>query len=166
MSPHRFRTATLAAAALTLAASAWALEAGTAAPALTLPGVADTVNLADLQGKVTYVDFWASWCGPCKQSFPWMNAMQAKYGAKGFQVVGVNLDAKRDDADKFLAQNAAQFTLAFDPKAESAKRFGVKGMPTSVLIDRTGKVVAVHSGFREDERAALEERIATALAAK
>ena len=164
--PLPFSRAATAAAMLALAVSAFALEAGNAAPELTLPGVTDTVNLADLKGKVTYVDFWASWCGPCRQSFPWMNAMQAKYGAKGFQVVGVNLDAKRDDADKFLAQNAARFTLAFDPKAESAKRFGVKGMPTSVLIDRDGKVVALHAGFREDERSALEERIASALAAK
>ena len=108
---------------------AWSLEAGTAAPDLNLPGLKEAVNLAGLKGKVVYVDFWASWCGPCKQSFPFMNELQSKYRAEGFEIVAVNLDAKRDDADKFLAEVPARFTVAFDAKGESAKRFDVKGMP-------------------------------------
>ena len=151
----------------TLAApAAWSIEAGATAPELDLPGLKEAVDLAKLKGKVVYVDFWASWCGPCKQSFPWMNDMLAKYQVQGLEIVGVNLDAKRDDADKFLGLTPARFTLAFDAKAESAKRFGVKSMPTSVLIWRDGKVIAVHNGFREEERAELEGRFSTALAAK
>ena len=145
---------------------AWSLEAGTAAPDLNLPGLKEAVSLAGLKGKVVYVDFWASWFGPCKQSFPFMNELQSKYRAEGFEIVAVNLDAKRDDADKFLAEVPARFTVAFDAKGESAKRFDVKGMPSSYLIGRDGKVVALHKGFKEEDRKALDAGIAQALAAK
>lgn len=154
------------AAATCLALPSQALEAGQAAPEFKLDGLKGPVSSGELKGKVTYVDFWASWCGPCKQSFPWLNEMQAKYGAKGFQVVGINLDKKRDDADKFLAETPASFTIAFDASGDSPKRFQIKGMPSSVLIGPDGKVIAAHNGFREEERKELEERIAKALAAK
>ena len=71
-----------------------AIELGQSAPEVELPG-ASVAHLSDLRGKLVYVDFWASWCGPCKQSFPWMNEMQKKYAARGFQVLAINLDAKR-----------------------------------------------------------------------
>jgi len=164
--PASLRQRVLALCLTTLAASgAWAIEAGAPAPEVNLPGVKDTISLAGLKGKVVYVDFWASWCGPCRQSFPWMNAMQAKYGAKGLQVVGVNLDAKRADADKFLGEVPASFAIAFDAQGDTPKRYAVKGMPTSVLIGADGKVLQVHNGFREDDRKALEDAIAGALAA-
>ncbi len=151
----------------TLAAPAtWALDAGAPAPELNLPGLKDTVNLAGMKGKVVYVDFWASWCGPCKQSFPVMNDLQAKYRAQGLEIVAVNLDAKRGDADKFLAEVPAQFTVAFDAKGDSAKRFEVKGMPSSYLIGRDGKVVAAHKGFKEESGKELDSQIAQALASK
>lgn len=161
----------LAAASLALAAAlstgaAHAVEAGQPAPDIELQYGGGTQKLSDMKGKVVYLDFWASWCVPCRQSFPWMNEMQRKYGPQGLQVVGVNLDAKRADADQFLAQVPAQFAVAFDAKGDSAKRAGVKGMPTSLLIDAQGKVVMVHQGFREDERAELEAKLAAAVAAK
>ena len=144
---------------------ALAIEAGQPAPDVELPAAIDAApRLSALKGKLVYVDFWASWCGPCRQSFPWMNEMQAKYGAKGLQIVAINLDAKRADADAFLAQLPARFGLAFDAAGASAKRFGVKGMPTSVLIGRNGEVLMVHQGFRDDERQALEAKLAAALA--
>jgi thiol-disulfide isomerase/thioredoxin len=148
------------------ASAAHALDAGTPAPELNLPGLTHPVDLAALKGKVVYVDFWASWCGPCKQSFPFMNELQSKYRAKGLEIVAVNLDAKREDADRFLAQVPGQFTVAFDARGESARRFEVKGMPSSFLIGRDGKVLAAHKGFTEEDRAALESRIAHALEAQ
>jgi thiol-disulfide isomerase/thioredoxin len=142
---------------------AWSLEVGAAAPELNLPGLKEAVSLAQLKGKVVYVDFWASWCGPCKQSFPFMNELKAKYGAKGFEVLAVNLDAKRGDADKFLAEVPAQFTVAFDASGDSAKRYEVKGMPSSYLVGRDGKITSSHKGFHEQDRAELESRITKVL---
>lgn len=159
------RLAALCVAALSTTA-AWPLEAGAPAPDLHLPGIKDTVTLSSLKGKVVYLDFWASWCGPCKQSFPFMNELQAKYRAQGFEIVGVNLDAKRDDADRFLTDTPARFTVAFDAKGESARRFEVKSMPSSVLIGRDGRVIATHKGFKDEDRKDLEARIAQAVAAK
>ena len=169
MNPNRI-LASLRLGALCLATlaapAAWSLDAGAAAPDLNLPGLKEAVTLAGLKGKVVYVDFWASWCGPCKQSFPFMNDLQAKYRAQGFEILAVNLDTKRDDADKFLAEVPAQFTLAFDAKGDSAKRFEIKGMPSSYLIGRDGKVVAAHKGFKEQDRKDLEMRITQALVAQ
>jgi thiol-disulfide isomerase/thioredoxin len=146
-------TAVLAAALAFATSNARAVEPGQAAP----------VNLERLQGKLVYVDFWASWCGPCRQSFPWMNEMQAKYGPRGLQVVGVNLDNDSAEATKFLSQVPASFAVAFDPKGDTARRYQVKGMPSSVLIGPDGKVIQVHTGFRADQRAALEAAIVAAL---
>ncbi|MFO1414873.1 MAG: TlpA disulfide reductase family protein [Burkholderiales bacterium] len=152
----------LAAFACAFPLAAAAVESGDAAPAFALPGAkGDTVALDKLRGKVVYVDFWASWCGPCRRSFPWMNDMQAKYGGKGFVVVGVNVDKKRADADRFLAQIPASFTLAFDEAGTTPSAYGVKGMPSSYLIDGTGKVVYVERGFLDEHRDELEQRVAS-----
>lgn len=158
---------TIAAAGLwmALANPAMAVDPGQSAPDIDLATASAMQKLSSLKGKVVYVDFWASWCGPCRQSFPWMNEMQGKYGAKGLQVVGVNLDAKRADADQFLSNWPAKFTVAFDAKGDTAKRFEVKGMPTSVLIGADGKVLAVHQGFKDEDRQELEAKFASALAA-
>lgn len=156
------RMAVVLAAALE-ASTASALDKGAAAPAFELPGKDGTVQLAKYQGKLVYVDFWASWCGPCRQSFPWMNRMQSQFGSKGLRVVAVNLDSQPADAQRFLQQWPAQFTLAFDPTAEAARRFGIKAMPSSVLLGADGKVIATHAGFREEDVGPLEARIAAAL---
>lgn len=145
--------------------SALALEKGAAAPQFDLQGMDGAVQLAKLSGKVVYVDFWASWCGPCRQSFPWMNEMQAKYGARGLQIVGINVDAKSEDAKTFLATTPAKFTIAFDPKGATPRQYGIKGMPSSVLIGPDGKVLLEHSGFRDADRAELEAKIQSALGA-
>jgi thiol-disulfide isomerase/thioredoxin len=147
------------------ASSAGALEKGAAAPAFDLQGLDGAVKLAKLQGKVVYVDFWASWCGPCRQSFPWMNEMQAKYGARGLQVVGVNVDANMADARQFLAATPARFAIGFDPQGATPRSYGIKGMPSSVLIGPDGKVLLEHSGFRDADRAELESKIQSALGA-
>lgn len=148
------------------ATTAHAIEAGQVAPDIELPGMAGVQSLSELKGKLVYVDFWASWCGPCKQSFPWMNQMQRKYAERGLHIVAINLDAKRADAELFLLSNPAAFALAFDSKGESAKRWAIKGMPTSVLVAADGKVLWVHQGFRLDQRAELEAKLAAALGLK
>jgi len=143
-----------------------ALELGTKAPDFELSGPQGNVKLSSTAGSVVYVDFWASWCGPCKQSFGWMNEMQEKYKAKGFKIIGVNLDGKSEDAKKFLAQNPAKFTVVFDEKGTLPKVYGVKGMPTSFLIGKNGKIVFQHLGFSAADSGNLEKEIKAALEAK
>jgi cytochrome c biogenesis protein CcmG, thiol:disulfide interchange protein DsbE len=140
-----------------------ALEVGQQAPDFDLAGKQGNVKLSDYKGKAVYLDFWASWCGPCKQSFPWMNEMHTKYAAQGFAVVGVNVDAKQVDATNFLEQTPAKFDVAFDAKGASPRAYGIKGMPSSVLIGADGKVLAIHAGFKDEERGALEDKIKSAL---
>lgn len=152
--------------ALALASPVWAVEAGQPAPTLRLATAkGEAIALERLRGQVVYVDFWASWCAPCRRSFPWMNEMQAKYGAQGFAVVGVNVDKKRTDAERFLAQQPAAFTIVFDDGGTTPTAWGVKGMPSSYLVDRTGQIVFVERGFTDENKPAMEQRIAHLLAA-
>jgi len=146
-----------------LSLPALSVEPGNAAPSFELPTKDKPIKLEHFAGKVVYLDFWASWCGPCKQSFPWMNEMQSKYGSQGFQVIGVGLDAKQDDALRFLNTTAANFTVAFDHTGDTPQRFSVKGMPTSVLIGRDGRVLSTHVGFSVQTRESLEHAIVLAL---
>jgi thiol-disulfide isomerase/thioredoxin len=161
--------ACLAAGALTLLA--WALpvlavDPGAPAPAFALPqSGGPLLSLDSLRGHVVYVDFWASWCGPCKQSFPWMNEMQRKYGGKGLTIVGVNVDKRDADAQRFLQQVPADFAIVYDPKGDTPAAFGVKAMPSSYLIDAQGRVAFVEYGFKDERKAELERRIALALGA-
>lgn len=143
-----------------------AVEAGSPAPLFKLPGLAADVDLAALAGQLVYVDFWASWCGPCRLSFPYMNELQARHKGQGLQVVAINVDAKRSDADRFLAANPAQFSIAFDPKGDTPRRWEVKTMPTSALVGRDGRLLWLHRGFRDEDRKDLDARIASALAAR
>ncbi|NTU58867.1 MAG: TlpA family protein disulfide reductase [Chlorobiaceae bacterium] len=144
---------------------ALAVEPGDKAPGFELPGQQGNVTLAEAAGSVVYVDFWASWCGPCRQSFPWMNQLQEKYRASGLKIIAVNVDAKSEDAKKFLAQNPAGFTVAFDPKGVTPSSYGVKGMPTSFLVGRDGKVIFRHLGFNAADKDKIENDIKAALEA-
>lgn len=165
----RLNTVLRGAALAGLLASVWlvkAAELGAPAPAFDLPGSAGNIKLADMKGKVVYLDFWASWCEPCKASFPWLNEMQAKYGAKGLQVVGVNVDAKQDDANRFLTEVPAKFLIAFDRGGGTPKSYGIKAMPSSVLIGPDGKVLFEHKGFHAADKDKLEEKIKLALGGK
>jgi cytochrome c biogenesis protein CcmG, thiol:disulfide interchange protein DsbE len=147
------------------AAAPRAAGVGDVAPAFALADAqAKTVSLASLKGHVVYVDFWASWCGPCRRSFPWMNAMQAKYAPQGFTVVAVNVDKRRGDAERFLADVPAQFTIVFDPAGATPTAYDVKAMPSSVLVGADGKVALVEEGFHDARRDALEAKIRALLA--
>lgn len=116
-------------------------------------------TLAALRGKVVLLDFWASWCAPCRRSFPWMNDLQQRHAAAGFAVLAVNVDHDRALADAFLREVPVSFRLEFDPAGALAQRFDVQAMPTSFLLDRHGQVRMRHAGFREAQRAAREDEL-------
>lgn len=161
--PHPLRRGLLCAAALGAVWHGRAAEVGQSAPPFSLPGRDGNLTLAALQGKVVFLDFWASWCVPCRQSFPWMNQMQARYAARGLHVLAINVDKQRADADAFLAKIPAQFAIAFDASGDTPRAYGVKGMPTSLLIGADAGVVLQHAGFRDDDKGPLEAAIVAAL---
>ena len=130
-----------------------------AAPNITLKFADTTQHLSDFKGKLVYLDFWASWCIPCRKSFPWMNKMHEKYKSKGFEVIAVNLDKDSQLVSKFLKKHPALFKIAYDSSGDTAEQFHVKGMPTSFLISREGKLINVHMGFRQKDIVKLENII-------
>lgn len=128
---------------------------------------AGTIVLAQQEARLVYLDFWASWCAPCKLSFPWMQAIHDRYHDRGLRIIAVGLDKHRQDADRFLESSKPTFTLAFDPAGQSAKKMGLKTMPSAWLI--RGKELQVlhhHAGFRQSDTIQLELVIQQLLAQK
>lgn len=119
--------------------------------------------LSAYEGKVVYLDFWASWCGPCGESFPWLNEMQAKYG-KDMTIVGINVDADARAADKFLQKHPARFDIVKDPAGQLPEHYRIEGMPSAVILDGRGRVLHQHSGFRPEQKQEYEAAIRAALA--
>lgn len=142
-----------AAIAFTLGLAALASPSITASASKAAPNVvvhsADgaTVRLADYKGRVVLVDFWASWCPPCKTSFPALDAIYREFQEQGLEVLAVNVDERRHDADTFLGAHPHGLTVLFDPKGVAPEAFGVKGMPSSFLIDRAGDIRFTHMGY-------------------
>jgi thiol-disulfide isomerase/thioredoxin len=128
-----------------------------AGPAFAAP----ELDLASLKGKVVYIDFW---CGPCRQSFPWMQAMHEKYAKDGLEIIAVNVDQEQKKADAFLAEFNPVFTVKRDPKGELASQFKVQTMPSSFMLDRQGKPRFKHLGFHEKKRSDYEKEIQQLLA--
>src|SRR5476651_43876 len=124
------------------------------------------LDMSAYRGKVVYVDFWASWCGPCKQSFPWLDNLVREYESQNFVVIGVNVDKDRGRAERFLNETPAEFSIVYDPKGELATTYKVAGMPSGILIDRAGHVRFQHAGFSEKQKGLYEEQLQTLLAEK
>jgi cytochrome c biogenesis protein CcmG, thiol:disulfide interchange protein DsbE len=168
--PMRLRTSRVAVALVALwvcASGALAAAVGDEAPAFRLATAEGrTISLDALRGQVVYVDFWASWCGPCRRSFPWMNELQQRYGGRGVAVVAINVDAKREDADRFLRQYPATFAVVFDAAGGTPRAYDVKAMPSSYIVDREGRIAEIEHGFLDDRRVALEEKIRSLIAVR
>ena len=142
--------------------AAIAVEAGAAAPEVAGPWLGksnEAVKLSALRGQVVYVDFWASWCVPCRISMPALDGLYRKHGARGFVVVGVNKDATGADALRFLQRTAVSFPLVSDQDDKAARAFDVKAMPSGYLVDRRGVVRHVHRGFTAETAALVEREI-------
>jgi thiol-disulfide isomerase/thioredoxin len=119
--------------------------------------------LSKHKGDVVYLDFWASWCGPCRKSFPWMNKVQAQYQQQGFRVISINLDADKKLAEKFLIETPATFDVIYDPKGKIARHFKIQGMPSSMLIGRDGEIKSRHTGFFPNKISEYQQEIETLL---
>jgi len=124
---------------------------------------ASDLDLDAYRGKVVYIDFWASWCAPCRESFPWLDQLERQFGSQNLVVIGVNVDHDRDSAERFLNQNFASFPIVYDPLGKIAAAYKVKGMPSAVLIDRTGQVRFEHIGFSSKKTSEYEEQLQTLL---
>ncbi|WP_231759155.1 TlpA family protein disulfide reductase [Microbulbifer elongatus] len=111
------------------------------------------LKLSEQRGEVIMLNFWASWCGPCREEMPLLNDLHARYEPVGFQVWGVNVDANPQDAQAMLNKIPVDFPVLFDSKSDVSKLFGVEAMPSSVFIDRDGNVRYVHKGYRTGDEA-------------
>jgi len=156
----------LAVALVAAASMGFAVEPGAAAPDFRLMPFAGTksASLSDYRGKVVLVDFWASWCGPCRQSLPLYNNLQADFPADDFAIVAIGLDEDTADALAFLREHPIKYTALQNPKGDVAQAFGLKGMPSSYLIDRNGVVRYRHIGFEPRDIDALKREIAALIA--
>ncbi|WP_372862221.1 TlpA family protein disulfide reductase [Spongiibacter sp.] len=146
----------------------FSLELGQLAPSFSLaPLQAESPAQLDsraYRGQVIYVDFWASWCGPCRLSLPQLNTLYRDFSEKGFAVIAVNVDAHRSEALKFLQRRPVDYPVVYDAKRELPALFGVKGMPTAFLLDRQGRVQHIHEGFRPGDAEQLRAMITQLLA--
>jgi peroxiredoxin len=157
--------ALLAFPAIIAAPLAVSLAPGEPAPACSAPLLDGTrsMSVAEYRGKVVYLDFWASWCGQCRESFPFMNDLQRQLAGKDLAIVAVSVDKAADDARRFAARYAARFSLAIDSAGSCPAAYQLPGMPTSFVIDRQGVVRAVHAGFRSGDAEAIRRELANAL---
>lgn len=141
---------------------ALALNEGAEAPACNMKTLGNSnvlLDLKDLRGQVVYVDFWASWCGPCAKSFPFMNKLHGDFKDSGLKIVAINVDEQVADAEAFLNQQPAAFSVALDSEQACAKNFDVQAMPSTYLVDRKGLVRHVHMGFRGSEAESLQSQV-------
>ena len=149
-----------------ISSSLAAEQLNTTAPDFSIESEQLSSSLADLRGQVVYVDFWASWCKPCRKSFPWMNAMQQKYRAAGLQVIAINLDAEQQLADEFLSKTPAAMPIVYDPQGLIAKDYQLLGMPSSYIVDKKGQIRFAHKGFFSDKQNQYEYEINSLLSEK
>jgi thiol-disulfide isomerase/thioredoxin len=126
-------------------------------PSLTEEG--RTYDLARLKGQVVYVDFWASWCGPCRVSFPIIDEIYQELAGRGFLVLAINVDEYPEDAMEFLEALPVSYPVVRDAEGETPAAFGIIGMPTGFLIDQQGTVVKIHQGFRKSDADWLRKEI-------
>lgn len=109
------------------------------------------IELTDFKGKVVLIDFWASWCGPCRKEMPFLIELYHRYGKSSFEIVAINIDENLDNAETFMDQlpKGIRFTVLKDPQQEIPPKYQIKGMPTSILLDKKGIIRFWHTGFKE-----------------
>lgn len=129
------------------------------APDFSLPTDSGNVSLDSLRGNLVLVDFWASWCAPCRQSFPWMSRLYDRYKSKGLVIVAINLDKDHQLAEDFISDFSPPFIVAYDPSGKTAEAFNVPAMPSSYLVGPDGTILYSHAGFDLKKTATIEDLI-------
>lgn len=141
-----------------------ALTPGQPVPALSAPARdGQDLSLTQLRGHVVYIDFWASWCAPCREAMPALDQLYRRYQSRGLIVLGVNVDSDRKPAQRMLDQLRPTFPVVFDPQGEWPQAFELPAMPSGYLVDAKGNILFVQRGFRAAELPQLETRIKAAL---
>jgi thiol-disulfide isomerase/thioredoxin len=130
-----------------------------------LETTAGKLSSKSLRGQVVLVDFWASWCIPCRASFPWMDEIQKRYKDQGLVILAINLDTDQKLAQQFLEKRSLDLIIGFDPTAKIAEQFGLIAMPSSYLFDRNGQLISQHIGFKKAKRESYENSIKRTLGA-
>jgi len=147
---------------LLLAGPALASSVGNEAGNFTLKSAGGSnIRLSEYRGQVVLLNFWASWCGPCRQEFPHLDELQRKYADLGFTVFGVNVEQDRASADKVLRDIPVTFPVLFDDNNQVSELYGVDAMPMTVLVDRNGVIRYLHRGYRPGYELAYDKQVRT-----
>jgi len=138
-----------------------AVEEGQTAPACPaqMQNQAGSLQPAAFAGKVVLIDFWATWCGPCQKSMPFFNQLRNEKLKDGFEIIAINVDEDKQAVSDFLKSHPVDYPIAFDPNGECPRSYEVKAMPSSYLLDKSGKVRHIHLGYRDSDQAELREQI-------
>ena len=146
--PTRILCLSALAMAPVLAWSGASLQAGAPAPAFELnSNSGKPVSLADLKGQIVLVNFWASWCGPCRQEMPILEQLNHQYHNKGVSLIGVNVEPDSAAATAWLKATPVTFPILYDVDSKVSKLYEVQGMPNTVILDRKGVVRYIHRGY-------------------
>jgi len=147
-------------AAMVMTGTAFAADVGSPAPAFTLDALAgDQGALSQYKGQVVMVNFWATWCGPCRQEMPLLDQIYKKYKPAGFTLIGVSVDKEAPAVKELLARKPVSFPILLDPANQVSKAYHVGEMPSSVIIDRKGQIRYIHRGYKPGDENEYQERI-------
>lgn len=133
---------------------------GSAAPDFALKsGSGHNIRLSELRGQVVLINFWASWCGPCREELPLLEKLQQRYRKAGFSLLAISIDDSRANADSMLGKLGVKLTPLYDPDKRAAKRYDVDTMPATLIVDRDGRVRYVHRGYRSGNEVKYEQQV-------
>ncbi len=160
MRETKFHVAALLTGLLALSWPALATNGAPPAPEFRLANRAGgELSLSGLRGQVVMINFWASWCAPCRQEFPALDEIYRKYKPMGFAIVGINVESEKADAERFLGMRPVTFPILFDPDNRVSASYGVSAMPTTVLVDRQGRLRWQHRAYKPGDEAKYIEQI-------
>lgn len=151
-----------------MARPAFSVQSGDEAPACSKPihGSKQLFNIDAYRGKVVLIDFWATWCPPCKRSMPFFNDLRNELADSEFEIIAVNVDEDAEDATSFLKKYPVDYVVALDSGGDCAKAYEVPGMPSTYFVDKSGKVRSVHIGFRDSDKSEIRGLVEKLIAEK